>query len=174
MKNTNDIIEEILTQNKEVLGKDFETYRNHVYRIFNICLQLDSENQEKYAIAAVFHDIGIWTANTFDYLEPSIALAHAYLKRTNQLEWKAEIGLMIDMHHKISKYTGNYEKTVEIFRRADWMDVTMGIKRFGFSRSEYSSITKNHPTMGFHKFLILQTLKNLFKPPLNPLPMFKR
>jgi HD superfamily phosphodiesterase len=30
---------------------------------------------EKIAAAAVFHDLGIWTDRTFDYIAPSIALA---------------------------------------------------------------------------------------------------
>lgn len=170
------IIEEILSQHRNVLGKDFDTYRNHVYRVFNICLKLDSEhqNEEKYAIVAAFHDLGIWTNNTFDYLEPSITLAKTYLEHTDNSDWQDEIASMIDMHHKMSKYAGKYEKTVETFRKADWMDVTMGTKRFGFPKSEFTQINQRFPTLGFHRFLIVQTMKNLFKPPLNPLPMFKR
>ena len=36
------------------------------------------------AIAAAFHDIGIWTAGTFDYLEPSVRVAAAYLTGTGR------------------------------------------------------------------------------------------
>lgn len=39
-------------------------------------------NAEKYAIAAVFHDIGIWTNHTLDYLDPSAGQAKAYLTET--------------------------------------------------------------------------------------------
>jgi hypothetical protein len=34
-------------------------------------LDMKNGNEEKYAIAAVFHDIGIWTTHTIDYLDPS-------------------------------------------------------------------------------------------------------
>ena len=176
MKKTNKIIEELLSQHEKEIGKDFEKYKNHVYRVFSICTKMDEvkHNEEKYAIAAVFHDIGIWTANTFDYLEPSIILAHNYLDTIGKSDWKDEIELIIDMHHKKSKYSGKHEKTVETFRRADWIDVTKGRKLFGFSKSEFNRIIKQYPILGFHKFLIMQTIKNLFKFPLNPLPMFKK
>jgi len=176
MKDNNKIIEEILTQYSNELGKDFQTYRNHVYRIFTICLTLDNDrqNEEKYAIAAAFHDLGIWTNNTFDYLEPSIALANQYLSSLGKTEDKVEIELMIDMHHKMSKYSGKHEKTVETFRRADWIDVTRGTMRFSLDRTKYVGIVGTYPFLGFHRFLVVQTLKNLFKSPLNPLPMFKK
>jgi len=81
---------------------------------------------------------------------------------------------MIEMHHKSSKYEGDFTDTVETFRRADWIDVTMGSKLFGLSRKEYNGIKVQHPTLGFHQFLVIQTIKNFFKSPLNPLPMFKK
>ena len=44
----------------------------------NLCVALRSGNAErleKIAIAAAFHDTGIWVDGTFDYLPPSIRLA---------------------------------------------------------------------------------------------------
>jgi hypothetical protein len=35
----------------------------------------DRVDLEKIAVAAVFHDLGIWTNKTFDYIAPSVALA---------------------------------------------------------------------------------------------------
>jgi hypothetical protein len=78
---SNVAIESIFGQFKHVIGSDFDRYRNHVYRVFNNCLMMDNDqvNIEKYAIASVFHDIGIWTDKTFDYLEPSEYQAKLYL-----------------------------------------------------------------------------------------------
>lgn len=176
MKYTNKIIEDILSQNSSSLGTDFHTYRNHVYRIYALCLKMDNAPQQeaKYAIAAAFHDLGIWTNQTFDYLKPSIDLAHQYLKDVDKTDWSEEIECMIDMHHKRSKYEGPYQQTVETFRRADWIDVTKGSKRFGLSKSVYLDMVKTFPLLGFHKFLIIQTIKHFFKSPFNPLPMFKK
>ncbi len=172
----NKIIDTILSKYKTDLGIHFNTYRNHVYRIYNFALLLDNDktNHEKYAIAAAFHDLGIWTANTFDYLKPSIALAKNYLIKNKKESWIEEVSLMIDLHHKRSFYKGNYQKTVEIFRKSDWIDVTLSIKKYGLPKSEIKTIQKQFPNNGFHWFLVKQIFFNLFKKPMNPLPMFKK
>ncbi len=176
MQNKSKTIDQILDQHKSPLDKDFTKYRNHVYRVFMLCQLLDNkkENIEKYAIASAFHDLGIWSDNTFDYLKPSILQAKKYLIDNNQEEWVDEISLMIDMHHKRSKYTGQFTTTVESFRRADWIDVTKGQLTFKVSKAEIKKTVEEYPVAGFHGFLVKQTLKNFLKSPLNPLPMFKK
>jgi hypothetical protein len=64
-------IEDLLNTYKAVMGDDYLRYRNHVFRVYHNCLIIDStlENSLKYA-TAVFHDIGIWTAGTFDSHRP--------------------------------------------------------------------------------------------------------
>jgi len=168
-------IDQILTSYKEVLKDDFQIYKNHVYRIYNYATLFDTDtgNYEKYAIAAAFHDIGIWT-HSFDYLEPSIKLASEYLIETGKEDWIKEVALLIDNHHKMSVYKGDFQYTVEVFRKADWIDVVMGVKRFGLDKSAYKSIQKQLSNKGFHWFLIKQSLKYFIKHPLNPLPMFKK
>jgi len=61
MQYSNAIIESLLQNYKQVIGADYEKYRNYVYRVFLNCILIDTvkSNEEKYAIAAVFHDIGI-------------------------------------------------------------------------------------------------------------------
>jgi len=168
-------IEDCLAIFKPVIGVDLEKYKNHVYRVFLNCLLLDSEstNEEKYAIAAVFHDIGIWTNHTIDYLEPSIEHARTFLNATSKENWEAEISLMIYWHHKPGKYTGDHSHTVEIFRKADWIDVSLGVKTFGLNRQKIKDAGKNFPNKGFHLFLIRKLFRNFLSHPLKPLPMFK-
>lgn len=170
------LIDIILSDFKKDLDSDFEKYRNHALRIYSYSMIFDDDetNYEKYAIASAFHDLGIWQANTFDYLKPSIALAEKYLIKHKKADWIDEISLMIEMHHKRSFYKGDYQKTVEIFRKADWIDVTLGIKQYGLNKSEFNAIQKEFPNKGFHWFLIKQTFRNLLKNPTNPLPMFKK
>ncbi|MCO4293895.1 HD domain-containing protein [Solitalea sp. MAHUQ-68] len=170
------IIEEVLEENKLSLSADFNLYRNHVYRVFNLCLKLDnnSDNIDKYAVAAVFHDLGIWTNRTFDYLQPSVVAANEYLQGINKVDWQEEITLMIEMHHKISSYNGPFKKTVETFRQADWIDVTQGLMHFNLNRAAVSEIRAVFPNLGFHAFLLKQSSLNFLKYPLNPLPMFKK
>lgn len=171
----NRLINEILDEYAVALGNDKERYQNHVYRVYELCRVLDSgeELMDKYAIAAAFHDLGIWTEKTFDYLEPSISLANQYLDSIGKPNWKKELGIMIDMHHKKSPYKGFYRTTVETFRRADWIDVSMGWMKFGLSNHGIRHIQKSYPSKGFHLFLVKQTFKQFLKTPRNPLPMFK-
>lgn len=173
---SNPIIEKILEAHRNLLKDDYKRYQNHVYRVFHLCLKLDmqTDNTDKYAIASAFHDIAIWTHNTFDYLQPSINQARDYLDLAGKPEWKDEISSMIDMHHKISRYFGPYEKTVETFRRADWIDVTKGGMNFNINKKEITELQLKFPLLHFHRFLLLQTVKNFFKNPLNPLPMFRK
>jgi len=170
------VIDEILEKYEGVIGTDFDRYRNHVYRVFHLCCAQDDtgENAIKYAIAAAFHDIGIWTHHTFDYLKPSIELVREYLKGIGKPEWQEEVSHMIDMHHKMTRYSGAHQKTVEIFRRADWIDVSLGLIRFKVEVKIIQELRKAFPLLGFHGFLVRQTLKNFLRHPFNPLPMFKK
>ena len=71
-------VEEVLDDHASELGHDLIAYRNHVYRVVNLCLAIVGDSRvelDKIAVAAVFHDLGIWTNNTFDYIAPSVAIA---------------------------------------------------------------------------------------------------
>jgi hypothetical protein len=170
------IIEDLFTKYTSAFGKDQERYHNHVCRVFLNCTVQDSDqnNWEKYAFASFFHDIGIWTAKTIDYLDPSIAEMKQYAGNTGKSSWIDEIALMIDMHHKIRKYKGSYEQTVETFRRADWIDVTVAVKAFSVKRKLIRANRKKYPNKGFHLFLVRKIFGSFFRHPFrNPLPMFK-
>jgi hypothetical protein len=158
------------------IGPDFAGYRNHVYRVVNLCaamLPLDETGLEKIAIAAAFHDMGIWTDGTFDYLKPSVRLAETHLARSGNNEWAAEIAAMILEHHKLSPYRDSRFPLVEPFRRADWIDVSKGLRRFGLRRSVIREIVAVWPSAGFHRRLVQLTLQRWRSHPLSPLPMLK-
>ncbi|HVK48885.1 MAG TPA: HD domain-containing protein [Pseudobacter sp.] len=170
------IIDNLMEVHKPVLGKDYVRYRNHVSRVFLNCQLLDpsEESREKYAIAAVYHDIGIWTDHTFDYLEPSIAEAKKYLAGIGKSEWTEEISKMIYWHHKIKPYKGDFERTTETFRKADWIDVSLGLLSYGGDKKTMAIYRSQFPNRGFHFFLVKQAAKNFLKHPLNPIPVFKK
>jgi hypothetical protein len=176
MSYTNQVIDDLLQPFNAVIREDLEKYRNHVLRVYQNCLLLDSnkDNDFKYAIAAVYLDIGIWTNQTIDYLEPSIEQAKIFLTQTDSEEWIEEISLMIYWHHKLSRYEGRYAETVENFRKADWIDVSIGVLTFGANKMEIEKNRKAYPNRGFHVFLIKKITGNLFKHPFNPLPLFTR
>jgi hypothetical protein len=169
------MLDEILEAHRAELGNDFTAYGNHTYRIVNLGVALSSEDPqqlEKLAIAAAFHDLGIWTDGTFDYLPPSIRLASAHLVQTGRAEWTPEITEMILQHHKISAWRGNPNWLVEPFRRADWIDVTR-LRTFGLPRRLLKEIFAAWPNAGFHKKLVQLELKRLRTHPWSPLPMVR-
>jgi uncharacterized membrane protein len=171
-------IENLLSPYKEVIGSAYIPYKNHVHRIVNFTLELKDErkadDESKIAIAAVFHDIGMWTAHSFDYLEPSIAEATHYLRAQEKTEWIEEITLIIDMHHKLSVYTGKFADNVEAFRKADLIDLTKGLKRFGLSKDLLAENYMEFPMGSFRKIIVSNFFQNLWKHPSRPLPMFKK
>jgi len=175
----NDHIEFILDHYGDELGDDLVAYRNHVYRIYNMVIKLSKrklhdDELEKFAIAAAFHDLGIWTDSTFDYLDPSIALSEQYLEDFHKQEWKEEVATTIYWHHKVTQYKGPYAEAVNLFRKADWIDVTNGLRAFGMKRMQIVHLYAEFPDAGFHKFLVKRAFKWGVKNPLRPLPMFKR
>src|SRR5262245_47490447 len=55
------IVEGVLDEYAPALGSDFIGYRNHVYRVVNLCLAVtggSSDDLDKIAVAAAFHDFG--------------------------------------------------------------------------------------------------------------------
>lgn len=169
-------LDALLQAHARQLGDDFTLYRNHCYRVANLCAAQSSpgaQQLERIAIAAAFHDLGIWTDGTFDYLQPSVALAGAYLAGAGKAEWVPEITEMILQHHKISPYRSNPEWLVEPFRRADWVDVTRGLITLGLSRKLIGAVYATWPSAGFHKRLVQLELAHIRKHPLNPLPVFR-
>jgi HD domain-containing protein len=168
-------IDEVLDDHASELGHDFIAYRNHVYRVVNLCAAIveDRVDVEKIAVAAVFHDLGIWTNNTFDYIAPSIALAREYLATRSRVAWSPEIEEMIADHHKITPSTADPDSLIEAFRRADWIDVTRGLRRFGIPRPFVARVFATWPSAGFHWRLVTLTLDRFRSHPLTPLPMVK-
>jgi len=170
----NIIIDQILDSYKQELGKNYESYRNHVYRVYNFALPyIQSENDIKIlSIAVAFHDLGIWTSNTFDYIKPSIDLAKQYSIDTNLNSITTiEIENIISEHHKLSQVKTS--KLAEIFRRADIVDLTLGIICKGHNADDIRMVKKVFPNKRFHFNLFKLFFRNLIKHPLHPLPMYK-
>lgn len=175
-------VDEILADHRDNLGGSFLAYRNHVCRVLNYCFALrrhsaegdcSDEEKTKLTIAGCFHDLGIWPSGSLDYLAPSIGLANAYLDRIEQQDWAAEVGRIIDLHHKFRSVRGDDSPLVELFRRSDLIDVSLGIQTFGLPRSFIKEVGQAFPNEGFHKTLVRLGARQFLKSPWNPLPMFK-
>lgn len=168
------LVEEILGEHEAGLGRDFLGYKNHVYRMINFCFaqdDLDEEERRKIIIAGCFHDIGIWTAKTFDYIPPSIETASNYLAETDDTRWTPHIDTMIAEHHKLRPITG--DKLSEIFRRGDLVDFSLGTFKCGISRDFVRDVRSHFGNAGFHCGLIKIAAKWFVHHPLNPVPVLK-
>ena len=96
-----------------------------------------------------------------------------YLKDNDQERWSTEIELMINQHHKITRYRDSQYPLVEVFRKADWVDVSMGKRAFGLLKNDVQDVLDKFPNLGFHKKLIKLAKAEFIKHPLNPMPMMK-
>ncbi|HET9474433.1 MAG TPA: hypothetical protein VFO82_11095 [Steroidobacteraceae bacterium] len=171
-----DALDGVLDKYSAELGEDLIAYRNHAYRVANLCAALrpaDEAGIDKIAVAAAFHDLGIWTAQTFDYLAPSADLACDHLRCTGHGDWQEDIAGMIHEHHKVRRYRGTGADVVEPFRRADWIDVSRGLLSFGLPRTVLRAIFLKWPNAGFHKRLVQLTLREARAHPLRPIPALK-
>ncbi|NGY04973.1 HD domain-containing protein [Solimonas terrae] len=169
-------LDALLDAHRDALGPDFQAYRNHCYRVVNLCAELcaaSSEQLEKIAIAAAFHDLGIWTDGTFDYLAPSRQRAEAHLAAIGKSEWADEVGAMIDQHHKLGRYRVAPAALIEAFRQADWCDVALGRLGFGLSAEWRRALREAFPNAGFHKRLLQLSGRRLLTHPWSPMPMLR-
>lgn len=170
-------IETILKEYQTIIDRDYQGYLNHCKRVAACCLILSQDSREdtirKIAIAVAFHDIGIWTSKTIDYLEPSVKVMLSYLTLHRLLDWQIEITLMITEHHKLTTTKCSEYPLVEYFRQADYADFSLGLLRSNIPRSEFKKLTSQYPNAGFHKTLVCLGLKRFLQKPWSPLPMFK-
>ena len=170
------LIEEILGNWKSVIGENFEGYKNHVYRMIHFCFtkkDCNREEKQKLMIAACFHDLGLFTDKTVDYLPPSIVLAKKYLQENGLNDWLEEVELMIDMHHKITAYTDSRYPLVEVFRQGDLIDFSLGLVKFTVDPDYVDLVKSKFPNAGFHKMLLVEAVKWVLRHPLNPAPIMK-
>ncbi len=169
-------VDELLEPWKACIGKDYTAYRNHVCRMVTFCCDLHpctAEERQKIAIAGAFHDIGIWTENTLDYLEPSVAPARDSLQQLGRSDWLPEIAEMITEHHRLRPIRDSRFALVELFRRGDLVDFSLGLVRQGLPRQRIREVQQQYPNAGFHKRLVQLAGSWFLRHPLNPAPMMK-
>ena len=181
-----EVVDELFESWREPLGEAWGPYRGHVYRMLNFSLELlstEGESLKSYGegeewidilgIAAAFHDVGIWLDDTWDYLAPSRVHAADYLKEQGKEDWTEAVELIIEWHHKQTRYRGPHEILVENFRRGDLIDVSLGVIRFGIPRATTKEIQKAFANLGFHMMLVKGLGVYGLKHPWKPLPMFR-
>ena len=171
------LIENLLAPHAPTAGADFRGYRNHCQRIFRFCLTLAGERasaeRDIYAVAAAFHDLGIFTSDTLDYLAPSRALARDWLAAHGKSALDRVVEDMIESHHALLSRPGDRDSTTEIFRRADLVDLSLGAIRFGVPSAIVTEVRQSFPNAGFHRFLVRAFGRRALTHPFALAPMLK-
>jgi hypothetical protein len=167
------LLDQILTEYSLQLGRQLVGYSNHCVRILENCRLLGAQaDADLFQIATAFHDLGIWTNGSFDYIEASV---DAFLGSRFSRPCREENEVVVEMircHHKLTQ-CGPLGSMAEVFRNADWIDVTWGIRSFGLDRRALGRVRAERPNRGFHFFLAKRTLLWGVRHPWNPLPMFR-
>lgn len=170
------LIAEVMDAWSPALGAARAAYEGHAYRVYNFARALSGNGSHdgEIAVASAFHDIGIWTDETFDYLAPSVERASEFL-RARRPDLSSElVAAAIENHHKLGGIREGVEPSVEeAFRRADLVDVSKGLFTFGLPRGFYDEVVAAFPYSGFHGILVRTCLDWWRHHPLRPLPMMK-
>lgn len=170
------LLDTILSEWRGAIGDDFAGYRNHVYRVVHFCLALHpctGDARDQIIVSACFHDLGIWSDRTVDYLPPSMARATEHLRTRQLAHWIPDVQAMIEFHHQITAHRDPVRPVIEHFRQADLIDLSLGIVRCGLSKRYVRDVRTAFPNAGFHQRLVRLAIDGFASRPLNPLPFFK-
>lgn len=168
------LADEILESHRQRAHGDeagYDAYKPHVYRVVNFARALTPhgpDRDDKLAIAAAFHDLVAF--DTLDYLVPSIEAQDAWLQETGRQNWSDELALVVAEHHRLSRYRPSrpHAPLVEAFRRADLVDVSQGLIRFGTPTSCVKEVRAAFDASVFFKRVIpsgtLRAVRKLQQP----------
>ena len=167
------VIDSVLDRHRDAIGDSFATYRNHTLRGLNyqtlLLARLGGQVSDAQALAWAVHDLGIWTAGTFDYLQPSADLLSRYAAEFG-ISDVAQAEATVLEHHRIR---GIADVEVDTFRRADRVDVTRGLWRGAIDRKDVAGVVSALPYLGFHKFLAAGLMRHAVSHPRRPAPMLR-
>lgn len=158
------------------IGANFNAYRNHCYYVLNVVnalVQPTSKELDQIAVAVAFHDLGIWSDKTLDYLDPSAEHAKAYLIARGREADVPAVEAMIQGHHKFTRCKGEHARLAEAFRRADWNFVSLGSIPMGVPRTLRKELIAAFPNDGFHNMLLKLGGAEFLRRPWKPLPMMR-
>lgn len=165
------IVDTVLGRHRDALRDALPTYRNHVYRCVTYHqLLLGFSIPDAAALGWATHDLGIWTAGTFDYLTPSADLAAGYADEFGVADLD-RLRALVTEHHRLLPV--HNDRVTETFRQADLVDVSRGVLRRGISRSAVRATVQALPYNGFHAFLAKELIGHAVRHPLRPLPMMR-
>ncbi|MDD5274311.1 MAG: hypothetical protein PHU14_16535, partial [Methylovulum sp.] len=78
-----------------------------------------------------------------------------------------------DMHHKFKPYTDAHYPLVEVFRKADLVDFSLGWLRAQVPKAYVNRVKNQFPNAGFHKRLLQLAWGWFSKHPISAPPFMK-
>lgn len=164
------VIETILGRYSAELGDQAVLYRNHVYRGFNLQLEIAHlEASDELAVAWAAHDLGLWTQRTLHYLGPSVRLAEEIAPEFN-VDPSFPLRLMIEFHHCLHPLSNRLAESFELADRADaWPRHWRG----PLAMEDIDRVVTAFSYCGFQGFLGRAAMRYALTHPWNPFPMFR-
>lgn len=172
------VIDPILDSFADAIGGHGRIYRHHCLYVAHAVRALVPEPAARHdralGIAAAFHDLGLFTEGTIDYLEPSVILAAAYCESEGAADLVPLVTRLIENHHKITPVRDGPEvDLVDAFRRADWQFVMMGAYPGALGWRAHRELKRALPTPGFHRFIVGHSVRHVRSGARNPLPVLR-
>jgi hypothetical protein len=170
------LIDEVLDAWAPGLGRDAAAYRGHAQRVYHFALRLSPAAPQRglLAVASAFHDLGIWSDKTFDYLAPSRARAEAFIAERMPELGATAAGALIENHHRLgSMGASDHAGAMDAFRKADWIDVSGGLYGASLDYAFVREVVAAFPYAGFHVMLVRTACRWCLRHPLRPLPMLR-
>lgn len=84
-------------------------------------------------------------------MPPAVLPAMRYLEEHGRSAWSADIRRMIVDHHKLTRVDDDAPPLVELFRRGDLVDFSLGWFRCGLSKERVAAVRERFPNAGFHR-----------------------
>jgi len=152
---TTDAARACLTKLRELAGGPDTAMERHCLRVYEIVLELGRRrgseiDQELVLCAAWLHDAGLYpaAATSDTYVLDGRRLAQEVLA---PFDWPASrsslLGDAIERHHELRPQWGRGPE-VELMRRADLIDVSQGLVRFGLPRRWLGELRSRVPPKG--------------------------
>jgi hypothetical protein len=164
------IVDAVLDRYRRELGDALPMYRNHVLRGLNYQQLLTGRPlPDAAALAWAVHDLGIWTAGTLDYLEPSADLVTAHAPEFGIGDIEHARRMVLD-HHRLRRAD---DRLCETFRVADRIDASGGLLHRPLPRTDVKAVAAQLPYLGFHLFLARRVSFYVITHPARPLPMIR-
>ncbi|MGW4245812.1 hypothetical protein [Nocardia sp. NPDC004722] len=164
------IVDAVLERYRDRIGDVLPAYRNHVLRALNFQqLLLGEPVPDVAALAWAVHDLGVWSAGTWDYLEPSADLVAVHAGEFGIEDLEAARRMVLD-HHRLRTVD---DRLTETFRIADRIDASRGLVRAPLTRAEVKTVVAQLPYHGFHTYLARRAASWAVTHPTRPLPMVR-